>query len=113
MRIRITDMDPTFNFDADPGPACHFDADQDTDSSFRFDADLDPTFRFDADPDLDPSFQMKAQNLEKMLKYAHIPYILPCHLQIDADPDPYPQHWTKEQVLLVSWNLPWSWRIKR
>ncbi len=23
-----------------------------------------------------------------MLKYAHIPYILACHLQKDADPDP-------------------------
>ena len=23
-----------------------------------------------------------------MLKLAHIPYILDCHLQIDADPDP-------------------------
>jgi hypothetical protein len=30
------------------------------------DADPDPTFHFD--PDLDPSFQLKAQNLEKVLK---------------------------------------------
>ncbi len=28
-------------------------------------ADLDPTFHFDADPD--PTFQIKAQNLEKVL----------------------------------------------
>jgi hypothetical protein len=34
------------------------------------------------------SFQIKAQTLEKVLKYALIPYILVCHLQIDPDPDP-------------------------
>jgi hypothetical protein len=33
-----------------------------------------------------------AQTLEKVLKYAHIPYILACHLQIDADPDPVPAY---------------------
>jgi hypothetical protein len=46
----------------------------------HFDADLD------ADPDLDPdpSFQIKAQTLEKVLKQAHIPYILACHLQTEA-----------------------------
>ncbi len=38
----------------------------------------------------DSRFQVKAQNLEKVLKQAHIPYILACHLQIDADPDPDP-----------------------
>ncbi len=49
-------MDP-HHFDADPDPACHFDS------------DLDPTFHFDADPDpdMEPSFQIKAQNLEKVL----------------------------------------------
>ena len=26
----------------------------------------------------------------RKLKQAHIPYILACHLQIDADPDPVP-----------------------
>jgi hypothetical protein len=41
--------------DADPDPACHFDQ------------------------DLDPIFQIKAQNLETVLKYAHFPYILACH----------------------------------
>jgi hypothetical protein len=40
------------HFDADPDPACHFDTDP------------DPTFHFDADP----SFQIKAQNIEKVLK---------------------------------------------
>jgi hypothetical protein len=35
---------------------------------FFFDADLDPTFHPDADPDTDPSFQIKAQTLEKVLK---------------------------------------------
>jgi hypothetical protein len=42
------------HFDADLDPACHFD----------YDPDL--TFHFDADPD--PSFQIKVQNLEKVLK---------------------------------------------
>ncbi len=74
--------------------------------------DPDTAFRCNADPD--PSFQIKAKNLEKVLKWAHIPYILANHLQIDADPytayhfdedadpdptfqfaaDPDPQHWS-------------------
>ncbi len=69
-----------FDADPDPSPACHFDADP------------DPTFYFDADPDPDPGFQVKTQNLEKVLKYAHIPYIFACHLQIDADPEPDPAY---------------------
>jgi len=32
----------------------------------------------------------KAQTLEKVLKYAHIPHILACHLQIDMNPDSVP-----------------------
>jgi hypothetical protein len=70
------------NFDADPVPACHFDVDPD--------ADPDPSFHFDtdSDPNPNPSFQIKEQNLEKVLKQAQIPYILACHLHIDADPDP-------------------------
>jgi hypothetical protein len=59
------------HFDADPNPACLFDANPDT------------TFSFDADPD--PSLQIKAQDLENVLKKAHIPYILACHLQTDVD----------------------------
>jgi hypothetical protein len=47
-----------------------------------------PVSHFDADPDPDPSFQIKAQNIEKVLKFAHIPYNLACHLIIDAGPDP-------------------------
>jgi hypothetical protein len=47
-----------------------------------------PTFHFDADTD--PKLQIKAQNLEKVLKKAHFPYILTCHLQIDANADPDP-----------------------
>jgi hypothetical protein len=39
---------------ADPDPA--------------FDADPDPTFHLDADADPDHSFQIKAQNLEKVLR---------------------------------------------
>jgi len=66
------DPDPSCLFDPDPAPACHFDADP------------DPTFHFDADPE---SFlQIKAQNLEKVFKQAHI-ILLACHLEIDADPD--------------------------
>jgi hypothetical protein len=87
--------------DADPEPACHFDADPDAsfllwcdpdadpDPACHFDADPDPSFHSDADPD--PSFQIKKdQNLEKLLKYYRlkIQHILACHLQIDADPDP-------------------------
>jgi hypothetical protein len=40
-------------FDPDPDPACHSDA------------DLDSTFHFDEEPE---SFQIKDQNLEKKLK---------------------------------------------
>ncbi len=78
--------------------------------------DPDPTgtFHFDADPD--PSFQIKAQNLEKALKQAHIPYILAYHLQTDADPDPayhfvedadpdpVSQHWFVLQVQLCAFS---------
>jgi hypothetical protein len=46
LRIRLTPP----HFDADPDPAFHFDADA------------------DPDPDPVPSFQMKAQSLEKLLK---------------------------------------------
>ncbi len=77
-------------FDADPDASCNFDVDPDP--AFHFDADPDPVpaCHFDADTDSDPSFQIQAQNTEKLLKEAHIPYIFSCHLQIDADPDPYP-----------------------
>jgi hypothetical protein len=50
--------------------------------------DPDPTFHPDADPHPDSSLQIKTHTLEKVLTWAHIPYILACHLQIDADPDP-------------------------
>jgi hypothetical protein len=45
-------------FAADPDPACHFDATP------------EPNFQFDTDPypDADPGFQVKAQNLEEVLK---------------------------------------------
>jgi hypothetical protein len=51
--------------DADPDPSCHFDGDPDFDAACHFDADPDPTFPFDADPNAVPSFQAKAQNLER------------------------------------------------
>ncbi len=69
----------------------HPDADPDSDFYLmRMGPDVDSTFHPDPDPDpnSDPSFQRKAQTLEKVLKQAHIPYILACHLQIGADPDP-------------------------
>ncbi len=60
-------MDPHhFDAEPDPDPAGHFDADPDP--AWRYNADPDPTFHFDADPDLDPSFQIKAQNFEKVIK---------------------------------------------
>jgi hypothetical protein len=58
----------------------HIDADTDPDPAYHFDAD--------PDPDPDPSFQIKAQNHEKVLKQALIPYILACHLKIYAIPHP-------------------------
>ncbi len=73
--------------DADPDPACHFDADLDPNHACHFDADLTPTFNFDADPIPVPSFQINAQNLEKVLKQAHMSYTSACYLQIYADPD--------------------------
>ncbi len=45
------------HLDADPDPACPFDACPDP----------EPTLYFDADPAPAPSFQIKAQNLEKGL----------------------------------------------
>jgi hypothetical protein len=47
--------------------------------------------------------QRKAQNLnlKKVLKLAHIPHILACHLQIDADPDP-PYTLIQIQIQLIT-----------
>jgi hypothetical protein len=42
-------------------------SDADPDSTFTYDADPDSAFHFDADPEPDPSFQIKSQNLEKVL----------------------------------------------
>jgi hypothetical protein len=67
----------------------HFDASPDPDSDFylmRNRIRLITLMRNRMDPDT--CFQIKAQILEKVLRKAHIPYILACHLQIDADPDP-------------------------
>jgi hypothetical protein len=70
IRFSLTRIRILLVFDADPDHACHFDADP------------DPTFPCDADPD--SSFQRKAQNLGKVFKQPHMPYILTCHLQIDS-----------------------------
>ncbi len=63
---------------------------------FLFDPDPVPTFHPDADPDPnpdpDPNFQIKTQTLEKVIKWALIPYIVACHQQIDADQDPDPAY---------------------
>jgi hypothetical protein len=47
----------------DPHPSCYFDADPDL-ADCHFDADPDPTFHFYPDP----RFQIKSQNLEKVIK---------------------------------------------
>jgi hypothetical protein len=66
LELSFSVADPHHHSDVEPDPACRFVA--------------------DADADPDTSFQIKAQNLEKELKYAHFPQILACHLQIDPDP---------------------------
>ncbi len=56
----------------------HVDADPNSDFLFVADpdADLNPNFHPDADPESNPSFKKMAQTLEKVLKKAHIAYIL-------------------------------------
>jgi hypothetical protein len=70
---------------------------------------------FDADPDPDPCFQIKAQNLEKVLKKAHISSILACHLQIhfdaDLDPAPNPTFQDPQHSLLFSLGPFLSYRL--
>ncbi len=77
-------MDP-HHFDVDPDPTYHPDADPDSDFYLMrirnfFYVNADPTFHPDADPD--SSFQINAQTHEKVLKYAHIPYIFAWHLKL-------------------------------
>ncbi len=57
----FTVADP-HHLDADPDPSCLFDVDPDPDPACHFDADANT----DSDPD--PSFQVLAQNLEKVFK---------------------------------------------
>jgi type IV secretion system protein VirB6 len=61
------DADP-LHFEADPDSNYIPDADAHPDPTFQPDPDPDPTSHPDADPDPDPSFQIKAQTLEKVLK---------------------------------------------
>ncbi len=85
-KVQKVSVRDSHHFDADPDPIFHFDSDPDP----------DPACHFDPDPDTTCSvhfvrirqIQIKAQNLEKVLKQTHIPYILACHLKIDEDPDP-------------------------
>jgi hypothetical protein len=89
------DPDPVCYFDVNPDPSFHFDADPDPTFHFYADPDTDPTSHFYADPNPDPSFKIKAQNLEKksvLIGSYGIPYMLNCHLRIDADPDPDPAY---------------------
>ncbi len=71
-RVSSSVADPhhacNFHANPDPDPACRFDAnpDQDPNPACDFDADPDPTFHFDAY--LDPSCQIEAQDLEKVLR---------------------------------------------
>jgi hypothetical protein len=62
-------VDP-HHIDADPDSTYYPDADADANLDFYLMADADPTFYADADPgpDPDPSFQIKAQTLGKVLK---------------------------------------------
>jgi hypothetical protein len=55
----------------------HVDADPD--STYHHNADPDPTFHPDADPDPEPSFQIKAQTLEKVLIF-HTFWLVICKL---------------------------------
>jgi hypothetical protein len=58
-KLKAALLDPR-HIDADP--------DADPDSTYRTDEDPDSTYHPDADPDPETSFQVKAQNLEKVLK---------------------------------------------
>ncbi len=55
----------------------------------QFEANPDPACHFDADPDTDPTFNFDAERLKilKVLKEGLIPHILAFYLKIDADPD--------------------------
>jgi hypothetical protein len=81
------------HLDADPDPACHFDANADPDPAFHFDAgphhldaDADPACHFDADPDLDPACHFDADPvlLVTLMKMR----IRILHFDADSDPDP-------------------------
>ena len=62
-------MDPHhFDADLDADPDLTYHPVGDPDSGVLFDTDPDPAFHPDADLDPDPSFQIKAQILEKVLK---------------------------------------------
>jgi hypothetical protein len=69
------------NADPYPDSTYHSDAnpDADTDNDFYL-MRIQMPFHPNADPDPDRNFQIKAQTPKKVLKWAHIPYILACHL---------------------------------
>ncbi len=90
---RVNELLPANNLNIDTSVADpnHVNADP---NLYPDPACLEPTFSFDADPYPDPNLQIKAQNLEKVLRQAFMSYICVCHLQIDADPaaDPDPAY---------------------
>ncbi len=45
MKVRIPVLRDPHHVDADPDPACHFDADPDPDPTFHFNADPEPDFK--------------------------------------------------------------------
>jgi hypothetical protein len=90
------------HFDAEPDPACHFDADPDPNPACHFDGDPDPdpTFPFDADPDL--SIQTKAKKLVKCsnLLIFHTFWLVICKLMR-----------IRIQIQLVTLMRIWIWLI--
>ncbi len=68
---------------------------------YRVSLDAVPDPMFYPDADADPSFQIKDQPL-KSAQIGYILYILVCHLQVYADPDP-DFYWMRIRVLKIMW----------
>ncbi len=70
--LRFVDPHPDSTYHPDADLDAYADSDfyfaADPEPFFYADADPDPTFHPHADPDPDPSFQIKAQTLEKVPK---------------------------------------------
>ncbi len=75
-------------------------------SGFLFDADPDQTFYPDADPNPDPSFQKKAQTLEKERLVFHTFWLVICiltriRIQLHFDADPVPDFYLMWIQILI------------